>query len=423
MIDKFYHAHEIIEERCKGRMKCVRVCPTKAIRFRNGKVMYYEDLCIDCGECINACPENVFVPVIDEIKDFDHFKYLIAMPSPVLYTQFGLDISPSIVHRAFKKIGFDEVIDLCNMSNKLNYAIFHHVRKHPQIKPLIVSYCPTIVRLIQVVYPNLVKYIAPFDVPREIKAKEIKQTYPDKLNLKTNEIGIVYITPCPAKIVSIKQPAEKESSWIDSTIPINDIYNLLLPEILEIQKKSEFTSAEDISDFCYSKGWSALGQNPSNDICPEGCLTVSGLDHVKKILDDIENSKLRDMVFVEAMACLQECLGGPFCVENPYIARHNSILFEKKYSKNIEFDRDEVLENYEKGFYFIEHPVLPRATKHFGKDIATSIKRMRQKERIFLKLPHKDCALCGAPTCETFAEDCARGDSDITDCIYFSEKI
>ncbi|MFC2136080.1 (Fe-S)-binding protein [Bacteroidota bacterium] len=27
--------------------------------------------------------------------------------------------------------------------------------------------------------------------------------------------------------------------------------------------------------------------------------------------------------------------------------------------------------------------------------------------------------MCGAPTCETFAEDCAWGEADLTDCIFF----
>ncbi|MGC9367364.1 MAG: [Fe-Fe] hydrogenase large subunit C-terminal domain-containing protein [bacterium] len=420
--DSFYHAHRVINERCNGRMKCVKACPTKAIRYRQGKVTYYSDLCIDCSECLNACPEDVFVPVIDEIKDINHFKYLIALPSPVLYTQFGLDISPALIHQAFKRLGFNEVIDLSDMRNELNFALFHHVKNHNEKKPMIISYCPTIIRLIQVLYPNLVKNIAPFDVPREIKAKEIKMTYPQKLNLKPDQIGVIYVTPCPAKIVSIKQPAEKERSWIDSAIPVNDMYNLLLPEIMELQKEeSEYNF--DNQKFHFSRGWVALGHVSSKDICPERCLTVSGLDHVKKIFDDIENSKLRDIDFVEALACIQECLGGAFCVENPYLARHNSILLQKKYGVMDNLNEEKIIKRYQQKFFFMEHPVLPRPTRHFDKDIATSIKRMRQKEKIYLKLPLKDCGLCGAPTCETFAEDCARGDADLTNCVFFAEKI
>ena len=418
MTDHFYHSHQIVEERCKGRMKCLHVCPTKAIRVRNGKATFITELCIDCGECINACPENAFIPISDDIEDISFFKYQIAIPSPVLYAQFNPEIHPGIVHQALKNIGFNEVVDVYNMTNELGFAIPHHFKTHSFPKPLIISYCPTIIRLIQVSYPNLVNLISPFDVPREIIAKEIKKTYPKKLGLKEDEIGVIYITPCPSKIVSIKQPAEKERSWIDSAIPIKDIYNLILPQILEIQKQENI---EELKDFQYGSGWIAL-ENISEKLGTERCLSVSGLDHVRMIFDDIENSKLRNIDFIEALACIEECLGGPFCVENPYIARHNSILLKKQYGHKQPFDKEKILNKYKKGFYSLEHSVLPRPIKYFDHDIATSVKRMRQKERILMKLPQKDCGLCGSPTCATFAEDCARGDVDITDCIFFSEK-
>lgn len=414
----FYHAHEIIAERCVARMKCMRICPTRAIRVRNGKVSFLDELCIDCGNCINACPENTFVPVIDNIADYSLFKYQVVLPSPVLYTQFGLDVHPAFIHLALKKIGFDEVIDFEDVMARASFVLLHHVKNHGIARPLIISYCPTIIRLIQVNYPNLVGNISPFDVPREILAKEIKETYPRKLGLKESEIGVIYITPCSAKIVSIKQPAEKERSWIDSAIPIKDIYNLVLPEILEIKKKNHI---EELRDFHYETAWSAI-EHVKRDIGPEKCLSVAGLDHVMKIFDDIEKAKLRNIEFIEALACQQECLGGPFCVENPYIARHNSILLEKKYRRPNKVDSKRVLDEYDKGHYLLEYPILPRLERSNSVDIPTSIKRLRQKERIWMKLPKKDCGLCGCPTCETFAEDCAQGEADFTDCIFFSKK-
>jgi Fe-S-cluster-containing hydrogenase component 2 len=102
----FYHAHHIIAERCKARMKCLHLCPTEAIRVRKGKVTFLNDLCIDCGECITACSQDVFVPKSEEKEDFNSFAYQIAIPSPVLYAQFGPDVHPPVIHRALKNIGF-----------------------------------------------------------------------------------------------------------------------------------------------------------------------------------------------------------------------------------------------------------------------------------------------------------------------------
>ena len=101
---QFYHSHIILEDKCKGRTKCVKSCPTEALRFRNNKVIFYDDLCVDCGECINVCPEKVFVPVIDELSDFDKYEYKFVIPSKILYTQFNTDTPPQLIHKTLIKI-------------------------------------------------------------------------------------------------------------------------------------------------------------------------------------------------------------------------------------------------------------------------------------------------------------------------------
>ncbi|NIM13059.1 MAG: 4Fe-4S dicluster domain-containing protein [Candidatus Aminicenantes bacterium] len=415
---KYYHAHQIVGERCKGRLKCVRHCPTKALRIRDNKITFLQDLCIDCGNCINVCPEDAFVPVSDSLEDFKSFKYHVAMPCVVLYVQFGPDIHPLVINQALKNIGFDEIANVAKVCDEVGFALRHHLELHPEVRPLISSFCPATVRFIQVSYPNLVKYISPLDVPREIVARGLKYHYSKKLGIKIEEIGVTYITPCTAKIVSIKQPAEKERSWIDGAIPINDIYNRITPEIIKIQQEKT-VNIKDNYDF--GRAWGIVGHFSQN-VGTEKALSVAGIDHVKLVLDDIENEKLHNIDFVEALACLHGCANGVFCVKDPYMARHNSILLQEKFGRPNPIDKQEVLENYNKGYYHSESPVLPRVTRVSPADIATSIKRMNKKERIYAKLPKKDCSLCGAPTCETFADDCARNEADITDCIFFSNK-
>ncbi len=415
----FYHAHEIIEERCQGRLSCVRACPTKALRVRSSRVIFYSDLCIDCGECINVCTQNVFVPINDTMEDFKSFKFHIAMASNILYTQFGLDVPPVVINQALKNIGFNEIADVAKICYEVSVALLHHLETHSDVHPLISSFCPAIVRLIQVSYPNLVKHVVPLDVPREIVAREAKRHYSKKLGLKEEEIGTIYITPCPAKIVSIKQPAEKEKSWIDGAIPIRDVYNLILPEIIRIQ---ETAAAKPDEEFLHGKAWGILGHF-SQHVGSERSLSVSGISHVKQILDDIENAKLHNIDFVEAMACMHGCVNGAFCVKDPYVATNNSIRIQKKFGnpKPSEKEKENALQKYKDGQYLFSNPVLPRATRSSQTNIAESIKRMKKKERIFSKLPKKDCSLCGAPDCETFAEDCSRNEADFTDCIFFSK--
>lgn len=412
---KFHHSHIVIPERCTGRMKCIKACPSQALRLKHGKITFFDDLCVDCGACIKTCPENVFVPVIDEVSNFKEFEFKIALPSRILYTQFGLNTHPKLVHQALKKIGFDVVVDICQVSHELSYVISEHLKINP-VKPIISSFCPSLIRLIQVNYPNLIELISTFDVPREVTAKEAKKKYAEKQGISIDKIGAIFIAPCPAIVVSIKQPAEKDKSWIDGAIAIKDIYNRIFTEILKMQENQKPEEVEEY--FYYGGGWGGYSHGP-HYLDSERCITVIGIDNIKMILNDIEDSKLKNVDYIEAFTCTQGCIGGAFCVENPYTSRHNSIMLEKKYDEPITFDKNEVIKKYHKKYYFMEHHVLPRLTRTLDSDLATSIKRMKQKERIYLKLPKKDCGLCGAPTCETFAQDCAYSEADLSDCIFF----
>ena len=413
---KFFHSHIILHENCMSRMKCLKTCPSQALRIKNNSIIFYDDLCVDCGACINICPEGVFVPVVDEIDDFEKFKFKIAIPSRILYTQFPSHIHPKMVHQALINSGFDAVEDISTEIHELSYVISEYIKNKPDDKPIISSFCPAVIRLIQVRYPNMISLISPFDVPRELTAKIVKKRFAEELGLKESEICAIYITPCPAKAVSIKQPAEKEKSWLDGVISIKDVYKVVYPEVMKLAESRKSGTFDN--DFYYGKGWGVINQIIEH-MDSERCLSVVGIDQIKMVLDDIEDSKLKNVDYLEAFTCSRKCVGGVFCVENPYISRHNSYMLEKRFGDPQPLDREEVMRKYADRFYHFENKVSPRITRLSSPNISTAIKRTNQKNRILSKLPKNDCAMCGAPTCETFAEDCAWGQADLSDCIFF----
>jgi iron only hydrogenase large subunit-like protein len=417
---QYYHAHKIVNEKCCGHMTCMRNCPTQAIRVRDGKVSISGELCVDCGTCLSVCPSKAIVPISDTVFDISKFKYKIAVPSPVLYTQFDPQTHPYFVDLALKQLGFDEVVDVSVSSAALVRVLDKYLRGYSGRLPLISSHCPAAIRLIQVKYPDLVELIVPLDVPREVTAREIRKTYPEKLGLHSDEVGIIYIAPCPAKIVSIKQPAEKAESYFDGALSIKDVYSILLPHIIALKESFDIKKIPD--NFAFNAGWVSMG-SITRESTTENWLAVSGLDHVKKIFDDIENSKLRNVEFVEALTCMMGCIGGPFTVENTYVARANNIKQRQKYEQDIMINDQDIAKKIKSKYYFFEKPILPRPTTFFDTDLETSIKRMRERERIYQKLPQIDCGCCGSPTCLVFAEDFVRGEVKLTDCIFFTDKV
>lgn len=414
---RFFHAHKVIPEKCRGHMSCMRICPTQAIRVRNGKAVISDEFCVDCGNCIAACPEGAIVIESDMIDGLSQFKHKIIVPSPVLYSQFDPRIHPYVIHLALKKIGFDDVVDVNTSNEALARALELYLKDYKGRLPLISSYCPCVVRLIQVKYPDLVELIVPMDVPREITARDIRRDLPPRLGLRPEEIGLFYMATCPAKIASVRQPAEKNKSWYDGVVSLRGVYSILVPHVLAISK--EFDERDVPEDFSFNSEWVTSG-SLSRASSMENWLVVAGLENVMQILDDIENSRLRNIQFIEASAHMLGCVGGPFNVENPYIARTNSIRQGEKYEKAIRVNDEEIQKKLQDKYFILEHPILPRPIRFFDTDLETSIKRMKERERVYQKLRQIDCGCCGSPTCMAFAEDFVRGEVKITDCIHLA---
>jgi hypothetical protein len=342
----------------------------------------------------------------------------VAIPSPALYAQFGREILPEKILAGLKKVGFDDAFDLAITCGEVSFAIQEYLREYKGPKPLISNACPTIVRLIQVKYPDLIDQIIPIDTPREIAGREIKKKKSKQLELKEKEIGTFYLTPCPVKMISIKQPAEKGKSYLDGAISIKDIYGPLLSAMEGIEKGSSRKALESIC--ILGIGWAMVG-----GICRtlrlKNSLAVSGLNEVIKVFNDIERGKLRNIDFIEAYSCHQGCVGGSLTVENLYIS-YNKIL---KLIETLEYEQikacpdiREVRKLYNQKYFFIEGKLEPRPLKPLDGDLGQAIKKRVEKEAIFESLPKIDCGACGSPTCLAFAEDVVRGETELSLCIF-----
>jgi iron only hydrogenase large subunit-like protein len=417
-MNQYFHSIRIDTEKCDGRMKCMRICPTQAIRIRDGKAMILEEKCIDCGECITACPNGAIVPLTDPFGELSKFRHTVAIPSPALYAQFGREILPDKILTGLKKLGFDDAFDLAFTCGEVSFAIQEYLREYKGPKPLISNACPTIVRLIQVKYPDLIDQILPIDTPRELAAREIKKKKSKQFALKEKEIGTFYLTPCPVKMISIRQPAEKGKSHLDGAIAISDIYGPLLSAMEGMEKGS---LREGLESICIlGIGWAMVG-GMCRTLRLKNSLAVSGLTEVLKVFDDIEKGKLRNIDFIEAYSCPQGCVGGSLTVENLYIS-YNKIL---KLIEALEYEKikacpdiREVRKLYKQKYFAIQGKLEPRPIKPLDEDLAKAIVKRKEKEEIYKTLPQIDCGACGCPTCMTFAEDVVRGKAERTDCVF-----
>src|SRR6056297_2292741 len=153
---------------CTGCTKCVRACPTKAIRIRDQRAVLFENLCIGCGECIRVCPEGAISPVMDRRSLEETDKITVAIVSPILYAQFP-GVMPCDVLMSLNHMGFDHAIDLSYYLEMYQYAVERYIEKNRERKeapwPLISPICPVVKRLIALNHPGLLDHIIPLRRP------------------------------------------------------------------------------------------------------------------------------------------------------------------------------------------------------------------------------------------------------------------
>ncbi len=394
----------------------MHICPTQAIRVRHSKAVLLHDRCIDCGECVRVCPNGAVLPRTSSFSDFSGFRYTIAIPSPVFYSQFGKDVAPSAVLRALKKIGFDDACDVASASEAVSIAIQEYLDSVESPRPLISPFCPAIVRLIQIRYPNLLSHLIPIESPMTIAAREAKHQAMQKLGLKETEIGVIYITPCPAKMLAVKDPPRRRHSFVNGTISISEIYPNVLRALAEPEDEDGGGEIRGLG-----LGWPVLGGQVAC-LKAQDCLSIGGVSDAVRVFEEIENGKLRDVQYVEVHSCSTACVGGSLTVENSYIARGRVLHMLQKYGARPSQDRARIRELYQKDFFSLHGKIPPVPLLPLDEDVSRALQKLHQKRQLFDRLPGIDCGACGAPKCSAFAEDVVRGEAKAEDCVFIAMR-
>ena len=239
----YFHSVSLDSEKCHGCTNCVKGCPTEAIRVRDGKARIIKERCIDCGECIRICPYHAKRSVTDPRFITESYKYNIIMTPPSFYGQFKGVSDVNVILTALKKLGFDDVYEVARGAEYVTAATTVMMRKGMLPKPAISSACPVINRLISIRFPDLIDNIVKLISPMEVAAEHTRREAIAKTGLDSRDIGVFFITPCPAKMTSIRTYMFLEEAVINGAFSVNDIYAELLPIIKTIDKPEKIARA------------------------------------------------------------------------------------------------------------------------------------------------------------------------------------
>lgn len=235
--------------------------------------------------------------------------------------------------------------------------------------------------------------------------------------IETDRIGAFFISPCAAKMTYVNSPLGFEKSYVDGVIAIKDIYGLV---------RSKLKSIKDVKPISIASGkgigWAASG-GESLALGIDEYVNVDGIHNVIKVLEEIENGRLNNIIYFEGLACSGGCVGGPLTVENPYVAKNRI----KKWSSKLA-DKAQILEGNTRKIVndlgirmedlLFRKELEANPVLELDSDIEEAMKKYERVNEILKILPGLDCGACGSPTCKTLAEDIVRGLANDTDCIF-----
>lgn len=306
---------------------CKKSCPVDAITYDEyGICQIDESKCIQCGSCVHACPFGAIGSktfLVDVIRLIKAGKRVVAMVAPSVEGQFGKDITMGSWKEALKKMGFADMVEV-GLGGDMTaaYEAEEWAEAYKEGKKMTTSCCPAFVNMIKQHFPMLLDNMSTTVSPMCAVSRLLKSQDP--------EVVTVFIGPCMAK----------KSESLDLNIEGNADYVLTLGEIrammrakgVELEPVEEGYQESSIFGKRFGNGGGVTAavlecleeMGESTDINVMKC---NGAAECKKALLLLKVGRL-PADFVEGMACVGGCVGGP--------SKHKTELEAKK-------DRDTLL--------------------------------------------------------------------------------
>ncbi len=320
-----------------------------------------ETSCVNCGQCIVACP----VGALYERDDTDKVREAIADPSkhvfvctaPSVRAQIGecfgyepgTDCEGKMV-AALKRLGFDGVYDM-NLTADLTImeeaTEFLGRVKNGGALPMITSCSPGWIKYCEHYYPEFTENLSTCKSPQQMFGAVIKTYYAEKMGWRPEDIFFVSAIPCTAKKFEVGRPGQSAAGVpdVDVAITTREVGRMIQKAGIDFKSLADekFDDPFDIgsgagaifgatggvmeaalrtaAEVIEGKPLEKLEFNEVRGI--EGVKTAtyklgeitlnvavaSGTANARKVLDAVKAGEL-DVQFIEIMACPGGCVNG-----------------------------------------------------------------------------------------------------------------
>lgn len=396
------------DAKCRHCYKCVRHCAVKAISVRDEQARIMVDHCINCGRCLEVCPQNAktFASDMDRVRGYlrQGMRTVISIaPSYAGVLEFD---RPGQVVDALLRLGFSEVRETAEGAALVTNEYKKLVRSG-EMPNIITTCCPSVNDLIEKYYPDCARLMAPVVSPMIAHGRYIKKLYgPD--------VKVVFLGPCIAK----KQEAagdERVAGAVDAILTFEELAVWLKETGIDLHTCEDRPMGNP--DPKINRLYPVSGGVIQSVITEEEAdgyhkVFVDGLENCMEMLECLERGEL-DHCFIEANVCE----GG--CAKGPASAHWNTSYVKTKVK-------------IENGVSYRAARDLPdmstqELAKKFGnRGLADRMPSEEQIRKILMstgkysKEDELNCGACGYSTCREKAIAVFQGKAEVTMCMPYA---
>ena len=186
--------------------------------------------CVNCGQCIEACPTGALHEVDDSDKVFaalaDETKHVVVQTAPsvrsAIAEEFGAPIGTDGEGKmvaALRRLGFANVFDTdfaadLTIMEEANEFLARFLKGEGKL-PMITSCSPGWVKFCEHYYPDMTENLSSCKSPQQMFGAVLKTYYAEKMGWDPKDIVSVSIMPCTAKKFEIGREDQNAAGVAD----------------------------------------------------------------------------------------------------------------------------------------------------------------------------------------------------------------
>jgi len=393
-------------DKCTGCHACIRNCPGKAIRVREGVVEVIEERCIACGTCVHIC----LAKARQAESDTGLVWQLLAGRQPVIALLSGPfpaafpELHPGQLVTALKKLGFSEVLENA-FGAELVCREYTRLLAEDKAKTFLSSTCAAVVSYIEKYYPELIGNLAPIVSSMIASGRVIKWHY-------NPEAKVVFIGPCIARKAESRD--EKAAGVVDAVITFAELKEMFAARAISptTEEEGHFSGPKPYLGRLFAiAGGLTRAAGLSEDILLGDVINACGKEYTPKILREFAEgnitAKLISLDFCEG------CIEGPVIDNDLSIFRRRELIINYTASQADPAQTERDIQKYagiDLSREFTDRSVVLPAPK--GEDIRSVLEEMGKLDPRY----RMNCGACGYNGCRDLAIAICQGLAEPTMC-------